>query len=195
MADPCGTGGVALYLDRLGDQAGPASPLAEAEGQPWHPPLSCPSRVGDREGQGSGRRSDTSAAINALQAAMDTLLEAKDSEIAGLKEAFEIALSAKDSEIVSLRNQWERGMAYLDAERTRADELRERLDRLGAKLTDAQAELATAQDQAEATSANAEAAQIAQSEAEADAAELRQVEAERRARGVLARLRAAWRGE
>ena len=52
----------------------------------------------------------------------------------------------------------------------------------GAKLADAQAELV--------------AAQIAQGEAEADAAELRQrADAERRARGVLARLRAAWRGE
>jgi hypothetical protein len=39
------------------------------------------------------------------------------------------------------------------------------------------------------------AAQIGQGEAEADAAELRQAEAERRARGLLARLRAAWRGE
>ena len=83
-------------------------------------------------------------------------------------------VSAKDGEIATLRNQWERGMAYLDAERSRADELRERLDRLGAKLTDAQAELAAAQDQVEA---------------------LTQAEAERRARGLLARLRAAWRGE
>ena len=43
--------------------------------------------------------------------------------------------------------------------------------------------------------AEAQAAQIAQSEVEADAAELRQAEADRRARGLLARLRAAWRGE
>ena len=103
-----------------------------------------------RVDDGADAGADTSAAINALQAAMDTLLEAKDSEIAGLKEAFEIALSAKDSEIVSLREQFERGMAYLDAERSRADELRGRLDDLGGKLSDAQTELAAAQDQIEA---------------------------------------------
>ena len=56
----------------------------------------------------------------------------------------------------------------------RADELRGRLDDLGGKLADAQTELAAAQDQVEA---------------------LTQAEAERRARGVLARLRAALRGE
>jgi hypothetical protein len=43
--------------------------------------------------------------------------------------------------------------------------------------------------------AEAQAAQIAQSEVEADAAELRQAEADRRARGLLGRLRAAWRGQ
>ena len=161
MADPCGTGGVARYLDRLGDQAGPASPLAEAEGQPWHPPLSCPSRVGDREGQESGRWSGRrSGHVRCHQrltgsnghsaGGQGQPLEAKDSEIAGLKEAFEIALSAKDSEIASLREQFERGMAYLDAERSRADELRGRLDDLGGKLSDAQTELAAAQDQIEA---------------------------------------------
>jgi hypothetical protein len=40
-----------------------------------------------------------------------------------------------------------------------------------------------------------EAARIAQAKAEADAAELREAEAERRARGLLGRLRAAWRGQ
>ena len=68
----------------------------------------------------------------------------------------------------------ERAEAGRDAERGRADELRGRLDDLSAKLSDAQAELAAAQDQVEA---------------------LTQAEAGRRARGVLARLRAAWRGE
>ena len=56
---------------------------------------------------------DTSAAINSLQAAMGTLLEAKDGEIANLREAFEGALSAKNGEIASLRRQFERGMAQL----------------------------------------------------------------------------------
>jgi hypothetical protein len=63
------------------------------------------------------------------------------------------------------------------------------------KLSDAQVELAAAQDQAEAGRLQLEATQIAQAEAAADAAELRQAEAERRARGRLARVWRAWRGE
>ena len=60
---------------------------------------------------------DTSAAINSLQAAMGTLLEAKDGEIANLRKAFEVALSAKNGEIASLREQFERGMAQLQRAR------------------------------------------------------------------------------
>jgi chromosome segregation ATPase len=107
-----------------------------------------------------------------------------------------------------------------DAERVRADALRERLDDLTGKLSDAQAELAAVQDQADAASARAvaaveaeqavrqaeaeavaglhrelENAQKARAEAESHAAELRQAETERRARGLLARLRAALRSE
>ena len=71
---------------------------------------------------------EMSADLSAFDAALQAVTEAKDSEIATLREAFEVMLTAKDGEIVSLREQWERGMAYLDAERSRADELRERLD-------------------------------------------------------------------
>jgi hypothetical protein len=124
---------------------------------------------------------DVAGVINALQAAMDTLLEAKDGEIAGLREAFEVALLAKNGEIVSLREQFERGMARLqqaeagrETAEARGDELRDRLDDLGGKLDGAQAELAAAQDQVEA---------------------LTQAEAERRGRGFLARLSAALRRE
>ena len=93
---------------------------------------------------------DMSADLSAFDAALQAVTEAKDSEIATLREAFEVTLTAKNGEIMGLREQWERAMAYLDAERSRADELRGRLDRLGGKLTDAQAELAAAQDQVEA---------------------------------------------
>ena len=48
--------------------------------------------------------------------------------ISALQAAFEVALAAKDGEILGLREQWERGMAYLDAERRRADELRAERD-------------------------------------------------------------------
>ena len=57
-----------------------------------------------------------------------------------------------------------------------------------------QANVKRAQAEAQEAREAAEAAQIAQGEAEADAVELRQAEAERRARGLLARLKAAWRG-
>jgi chromosome segregation ATPase len=76
---------------------------------------------------------------------------------------------------------------FLDAEsRTRRelDGIRDRLKQAG-ESSEAASELRH----------QVEAAQIAQGEAEADAAELRQAEAARRARGLLARLRAAWRGE
>ena len=86
-----------------------------------------------------------------------------------------------NGEIVSLREQFERGMGRLqqaeagrETAEARGDELRDRLDDLGGKLDGAQAELAAAQDQVEA---------------------LTQAEAERRARGFLARLSAALRGE
>ena len=69
-----------------------------------------------------------------------------------------------------------------------ADELRDRLDSV-------RADLDAAQQQAREAQVAAESAQIAQAVSEADAAELRQADAERRGRGRLARLRAAWRGE
>jgi chromosome segregation ATPase len=91
------------------------------------------------------------------------------------------AISVMEAAIGALREQLEqangradRAETGRDTERSRADELRDRLDDLGNKLDGAQAELAAAQDQVEA---------------------LTQAEADRQARGVLARLRAAWRGE
>jgi len=69
----------------------------------------------------------------------------------------------------------------LTGERTRADALRDRIEALQEQLADAQ----TA-----ATLANATAQRTV------EAAELlRAADAERKARGLVARLRAAWRGE
>jgi hypothetical protein len=68
----------------------------------------------------------------------------------------------------------ERAERALTGERQRADALRDRLDQ-------AQAELAVAQHDAQT--------------AQQAAAALRQAEADRKARGLVARLRAAWRGE
>jgi hypothetical protein len=86
-----------------------------------------------------------------------------------------------DPGITELRQQLARAEATVV-------ELRERLDDALAKLADAQAELAVSQDHAEAVSARAVAAVEAEQE-------LRQADAERRARGRLQRILAAWRGE
>ena len=122
------------------------------------------------------------------------------------------ALTALEDAVTALREQLTHANGRADSERQRADrldllietergrivaveakaaareaELRGRLDDLGAKLTDAQAELAAAQDKAGASSA--EVLMLARKVNEAAEAD-----AERRARGLLARLRAAWRG-
>ena len=78
--------------------------------------------------------------------------------------------------------------ALLAAVEARAKELRARLDDMTGKLADTQAQLANAQDQADAATARSMAAVKAEQA-------IRQAEAERRTRGLLARLRAAWRGE
>jgi hypothetical protein len=85
--------------------------------------------------------------------------------------------------------------AALVGERARADALRDRIEALQARLAAAEAE---------GTASDVEAAemttQLKQARAEAQAAQDRAAEAERtdaarRSAGVLARLRAAWRGE
>ena len=78
--------------------------------------------------------------------------------------------------------------ARLAAAEAEVNELRARLEDLTGKLTDTQVELATTQDQVETATARAVAA------VESEQA-VRQAAAERRGRGRLARLRAAWRGE
>jgi chromosome segregation ATPase len=116
--------------------------------------------------RGRSRIDGTSGAISVLEAAIAALRERSEADQGT------IAVLRKDFEQANGRA--DRAEAGRDAERSRADELRGRLDDLGGKLTGAQTELAAAQDQVEA---------------------LTQAEAERRARGLLARLRAAWRAE
>ena len=78
--------------------------------------------------------------------------------------------------------------AQLAAAEALVKELRSRLDDLSGKLSDTKAELAAAQDEAETANARAMAA----TEAEQT---IRQADAKRRARGLLERLRSAWRGQ
>ena len=129
----------------------------------------------DKRDDGADAGADTSAAINALQAAMDTLLEAKDSEIAGLKEAFEIALSAKDSEIASacVSNSSAGWRIWMPS--------------AAGRTSCAAVSMISA--------ANSPTPRPSWPLPRTKSRLLTQAEAERRARGVLARLRAAWRGE
>ena len=78
--------------------------------------------------------------------------------------------------------------ARLIAAEALVKDLRSRLDDLSGKLGATKAELAAAQDEAETATARAVAA------TEAEQA-IRQADAERRARGLLERLRSAWRGQ
>ena len=95
----------------------------------------------------------------------------------------EVVRAEKQAEAVVGRA--ERAEAGRDAERARAEALRTTIDELKAgqaMMAEMHArELAVAQHDAQA--------------AQQAAAELRRAEAERKARGLLARLRAAWRGE
>ena len=103
------------------------------------------------------------------------------------------AVTALEVAVTALREQLERAEGRADRAETAATVLRQRFEDLTAKLADAQAELAAAMDQTGDAQRELEAVQIALGEAEADAAELRQAEDARRARGLVARLRAAWR--
>jgi DNA repair ATPase RecN len=78
--------------------------------------------------------------------------------------------------------------ARLIAAEALVKELRSRLDDVSGKLGATKAELAAAQDEAETATARAVAA------TEAEQA-IRKADANRRARSLVARLRAAWRGE
>jgi chromosome segregation ATPase len=78
--------------------------------------------------------------------------------------------------------------AQLSAAEALVKELRARLDDLAGKLTESQHEFATAQDQVEAANLRAVAAGQAEHS-------IRQAAAERRAKGLLARLKDAWHGE
>jgi hypothetical protein len=127
----------------------------------WAQDTSQRERDGPRDNQPDDT-ADSSQAIVLLEAAFSALREQQEHERAALREQIDRERARADHA--------EQGR---DADRARADELRQRLDDLTAKLTDAQAELTAAQDAAEA---------------------LRQADDARKARGRLARFRAAWRG-
>jgi len=128
--------------------------------------------------------SDSARPTILLEAAISALREQQEHERAALREQIDREGARAD-----------RAEQGRDAERARADELRDRLDDLQRRLAAAEAEgneltVETAELTAQLKQARAEAQEAAKAEAD-----LRQVEAERRGRGLLARLRATWRGE
>ena len=109
------------------------------------------------------------------------------------------ALRAKAEEaaatIVAERTRADHAEAALGAERTRASTLRDKVEVLQAEAVEAEAKAEQAEERGDRAQAELERARAAGIEALQTAEALRQAEAERKARGLLARLRAALRGE
>jgi hypothetical protein len=131
--------------------------------------------------------SDVTRVINALDSAVVTLREqlahaenrADQAEVRA--EQAQSRADRAEQAIESERNRADRAESGFNAERSRADALRDRVDGL-------QVELRHTQEAAKQAGAQAQEAQDA-------ADELRRAEATRKARGLVARLRDAWRGE
>jgi hypothetical protein len=164
---------------------------------------------------------DISRAISALQDALVTLREAKDAEIAGLREAQarEIAnlreahgralgtlRDDQDRLLATLRDEHGRLVAVLEAKAQAAEDRAEQIEaraeqtERGEQFERARAEELTARMAAERRVQAEEMARLHHQLDEARAGEaeltaLRHADELRRARGIVARLRAAWRGE
>jgi hypothetical protein len=109
-------------------------------------------------------------AERAFEAALATVQSAHAAEVTALRERADAA----DRRVASAESALTRADARADQERLRADELR-------SSLETARADLQAARTEREAATAEAE--------------QLRQVDAERRARGRIRRVLAAWRGD
>jgi methyl-accepting chemotaxis protein len=119
------------------------------------------------------------------------------------------AISALEAAISTLREQLERSNQRADraetradgaeqgrdAERARADELRDQIEALRSKLAQVEAKGAASDVQAAELTAQLKQARTDAQEAAQAAEKLRQTDAEQRGRRLLARLRAALRGE
>jgi hypothetical protein len=133
-------------------------------------------------GNGSGTDAGTmlAGALAALEDAVTGLRGQLDVANARAERA-EAAIADAASDVRELRS-------HATALQVELAERQAALDRTQAEVRKTEAEI-------EQLRAEAEAAKIAQAEAEADTAELRQADDARKARGLLARLRAAVRGE
>jgi hypothetical protein len=144
---------------------------------------------------------DMSRAISAFEAVVSTLSEQLAAAISRADRAEAdrrqvetdrgTAIALADQTVALLKDAMDRaGQAE-----GRAHEAEQARDRANAIADELRGRVEAAQQLAREAGRSVEAAQMAQAEAEADAAELRQAEAARKGRGVVARLRAAWRGE
>jgi predicted nucleic acid-binding Zn-ribbon protein len=97
-------------------------------------------------------------------------------------------LAALEDAVTALREQLTQANRRAESERQRVDEALTRADALRDRLDAAQAQLAAAEDTARSACADA---RVVQDWATA----VERANAARRSAGVLARLRAAWRGE
>jgi hypothetical protein len=116
-------------------------------------------------------------------------------DITGVVSGFEAALTVLREQLDAANARADRAEQGRDGERARADALRDRIEALQAQLAAAEAEGTASDVEAAEMTAQLKQARAGAQAAAQDAEALRQVDAERRARGLVARLRAAWRGE
>jgi hypothetical protein len=148
----------------------------------------------DRDEIMDGTRGDVLRLLSALEGAISADGERKQADaatIAALREQLASSVALIDGfrdERDRERARADRADQALGGERARADTLRDRLEGLQGELADARAA-------AEQTGLDLRMARHDAEAAQQGAAALRRAEVERKARGLLARLRAAWRGE
>ncbi len=172
----------------IAQQAAPGQPPATiaAEDRPttldWARPRA-PSPA-DETDSPSADPTDYPRVLSVLEAAVAALrdrAEVAERQAEAAERQAEAAERARDAE----QSRAEQAERARDAERGRADALRTRIDELLAQLAAAEAEAEQARAQAE------DAAQVVDAMTNAMTADT----AARRARGLTARLRAAWRGD
>ena len=159
-------------------------------------------RHDDRDDARSDDRDDITHVVSALEVSVASLTnraeaaETRADRAENRAEQAETRADRAERAVADERNRADRAESSRDAERARSDELRDRIEALQVQLATAEADssaltIETAELTAQLNQARRQA-QEAQDAAEA----IRQAEeAERQARGLLARLRAAWGGE
>jgi hypothetical protein len=158
----------------------------------WLTPAKEPS--GERSPQASPEHSpELPGIISAFDGAIAVLREQLDQ--ANIRAvAAEARADRLEQAIATERSRADRAEATVTGERARADQVRDRIEVLQMQLATAEADGSTLTIETAELTAQLNQARRQAQEAQDAAEVVRQAEAERRARGLLARLRAAWRG-